>query len=110
MPGVVVSLYRPGYGPDGIPGNADDALAGQGTIRLIAQDAGGGVCLSCADSGPGIDDELKSRIFEPFVTTKPHGQGTGLGLAMAKDLMLGHLFLLAFPTMMSQFEREHLIY
>lgn len=69
--------------------NADDAMAGQGTIRLIAQDAGDGICLSCADSGPGIDDELKSRIFEPFVTTKPHGQGTGLGLAMAKDLMLG---------------------
>lgn len=68
--------------------NADDAMAGEGDIRLSAQDTGTGVRLSCADSGPGIDIDLQSRIFEPFVTTKPNGQGTGLGLTMAKDLML----------------------
>jgi signal transduction histidine kinase len=35
------------------------------------------------DAGPGIPDEIQSRIFEPFITTKPVGQGTGLGLDVA---------------------------
>ena len=36
--------------------------------------------LSVSDTGHGIDHEIRTRIFEPFYTTKAHGQGTGLGL------------------------------
>jgi two-component system, chemotaxis family, CheB/CheR fusion protein len=39
------------------------------------------VCLAVSDTGSGIDDETKARMFEPFYTTKPKGKGTGLGLS-----------------------------
>lgn len=70
--------------------NADDAMGGEGDIRLTAQETASGVCVSCIDTGPGIEAELQARIFEPFVTTKAPSQGTGLGLAMARDLMSAH--------------------
>lgn len=40
------------------------------------------VLLAVSDTGQGIPEEHQDRIFEPFYTTKPLGQGTGLGLAM----------------------------
>ena len=56
----------------------DDAAA-----RKLAPDLAGGVyvLLEVTDTGCGMDDEVKSRIFEPFYTTKGPGKGTGLGLA-----------------------------
>ena len=42
------------------------------------------------DNGPGIPDEVKKKIFQPFFTTKPTGQGTGLGLSMSYDVMKAH--------------------
>jgi PAS domain S-box-containing protein len=46
------------------------------------------VVISVSDSGPGIPDEIKDHIFEPFVTTNP--QGTGLGLAITKRIVIAH--------------------
>ncbi len=42
------------------------------------------------DNGPGIPDELKQRMFEPFVTTKDTGKGTGLGLSLTVDILTRH--------------------
>jgi signal transduction histidine kinase len=41
------------------------------------------VSLDVTDSGPGVSDEVRGRLFQPFFTTKPPGEGTGLGLAVA---------------------------
>ena len=42
------------------------------------------------DNGPGISAELRERIFEPFVTTKAPGEGTGLGLSLTMDILTRH--------------------
>jgi signal transduction histidine kinase len=50
----------------------------------------GGVLITISDNGPGIHDEIKDKIFQPFFTTKPTGQGTGLGLSLAYDIVKAH--------------------
>jgi two-component system, NtrC family, sensor kinase len=42
------------------------------------------------DNGPGIPAEIKDKIFQPFFTTKPTGQGTGLGLSLSYDIVKAH--------------------
>jgi signal transduction histidine kinase len=47
--------------------------------------------ISVKDNGKGIPDNIKDKIFQPFFTTKPTGQGTGLGLSLAYDIVTkGH--------------------
>jgi signal transduction histidine kinase len=68
--------------------NAIDALGNQGTITLRTVADGSCAVVEIADDGPGIPDDVGDRIFEPFFTTKDVGQGTGLGLATARRIVL----------------------
>jgi signal transduction histidine kinase len=71
--------------------NAADALAAEGgTVTIRTARAGTGVCVQITDSGPGIPVEVRSRIFDPFFTTKEAGKGTGLGLEIARRVVLRH--------------------
>jgi signal transduction histidine kinase len=71
--------------------NALDALEGRkGKIAITTRRLGHDVVVEIADDGPGIPDDLQSRIFEPFFTTKQVGEGTGLGLDIARRIVLGH--------------------
>ena len=67
--------------------NAADALGGKGAIAVRARNGGGLVRLMVEDDGPGIDDAILDQVFDPFVTTKPAGQGTGLGLAVCHTIV-----------------------
>ena len=58
------------------------------TTRLAADGTPDGVILRIEDSGPGIDPNVQDRLFEPFVTGKPHG--TGLGLALVREIVQEH--------------------
>jgi signal transduction histidine kinase len=71
--------------------NAIDAMDGRGTLTISADaESGGGVRVAICDSGAGIPDEIRSRMFEPFATSKPPGKGTGLGLHISHDVVARH--------------------
>jgi signal transduction histidine kinase len=48
------------------------------------------ILISIKDNGSGIPEAIKDKIFQPFFTTKPAGQGTGLGLSMSNDIIKAH--------------------
>ncbi|MGH9211225.1 MAG: sensor histidine kinase [Acidimicrobiales bacterium] len=70
--------------------NAVAAMEGHGTLTVrTAHDRGDHLVVEIRDTGPGIPDEVRSRVFEPFFTTKPVGKGTGLGLDIAWRIVVG---------------------
>ena len=50
----------------------------------------GGLEIRVVDNGNGIPQNIVDKIFQPFFTTKPTGQGTGLGLSLAYDIIKAH--------------------
>ncbi len=67
--------------------NAADAVGDGGRIAISAQARPGSVRVLVEDDGPGVPPKVRPRLFEPFVTTKDVGKGTGLGLAVCRGLV-----------------------
>lgn len=70
--------------------NARDAMPDGGTITLRARAAQDSVQLEVIDTGVGMPPEVLTKIFKPFFTTKPIGQGSGLGLSIVERIMREH--------------------
>jgi C4-dicarboxylate-specific signal transduction histidine kinase len=73
--------------------NAEQAMAaahGRGTLTIRVLPSPAGVRLEVADDGPGVPPEDLPRIFNPFFTTKPPGEGRGLGLSVAYSIVTAH--------------------
>ena len=68
--------------------NAAEAMKGQGSIDVAVTGDGSGLAVTIADHGPGIPDDLRQRVFEPYFTTK--ADGTGLGLALVRQTLEAH--------------------
>lgn len=70
--------------------NACDASSKGDRVEVTARSEEGRMLLEVADQGKGIPEHLAERVMEPFFTTKPQGQGSGLGLAMAREIVRMH--------------------
>jgi two-component system NtrC family sensor kinase len=71
--------------------NAVDAMRPGGTLMIeVTEPEPGRLQIDITDTGHGIPRDLLSRIFEPWVSTKPPGRGTGLGLPIARDVISAH--------------------
>jgi GAF domain-containing protein len=77
------------------------------TISASTRDLGPKVEIAIRDNGTGIPDEVKAKMFNPFFTTKPAGEGTGLGLSLSHDIVVkqhgGLIEVLTEPDAFTQF-------
>jgi signal transduction histidine kinase len=75
-----------------IAANARDAMGHDGhfdiTLRPWSLDGARAVAVELRDDGAGMPEHVRARVFEPYYTTKPAGAGTGLGLAVVRDVVL----------------------
>ncbi|MEE4378428.1 MAG: ATP-binding protein [Candidatus Competibacteraceae bacterium] len=83
--------------------NAIDAMDGQGNIDIRTHLEGEAVCITITDDGPGIPQDVQSRIFESFFTTKGVGKGSGLGLDITRRIVENrHKGFISFESMPGQ--------
>jgi signal transduction histidine kinase len=59
-------------------------------VEVSTERAGNKLILTVTDNGKGIPSNIKDKIFQPFFTTKPTGEGTGLGLSLSYDIVKAH--------------------
>jgi signal transduction histidine kinase len=75
----------------GVKGGQGQVLSYVPTVSITTQlTANSQLLIVVKDNGSGIPDAIKEKIFQPFFTTKPTGQGTGLGLSLSYDIVKAH--------------------
>ncbi len=78
--------------------NAIQAMNYKGNLDVDLHQEGDYVVVNITDSGAGIPEELQCRIFQPFFTTKPRGEGSGLGLGIVKKIIEKHKGTISFAS------------
>ena len=68
-------------------GRSEGPIEYQPEVKLTTAESLQDIIITITDNGPGIPDEILDKIFQPFFTTKPAGEGTGLGLSLAYDII-----------------------
>ena len=72
-----------------VSGNALEAMNGPGKVRLTAELEDGAAIVHVEDTGPGIAQEIRAQLFQPFVSAGKRN-GLGLGLALSRQTVLDH--------------------
>ncbi|MBA4386951.1 MAG: hypothetical protein C0404_03155, partial [Verrucomicrobia bacterium] len=112
LPAVVLDKWQIQQALMNILVNAFEAMKGKGVIRVAMKQDKDNLLITIADDGPGMTREFRERVFEPFHTSKAHGRGHGLGLAITVQLVrrnggqitvestvgTGTTFLIRFPA------------
>jgi signal transduction histidine kinase len=65
-------------------------VTGAGEVKVLAEATSNGIAFSVSDNGPGVPEELREKIIEPFFTTKGVGKGTGLGMPICVRIIEAH--------------------
>jgi signal transduction histidine kinase len=72
------------------PHSPKEGLEYEPTVWVTTKKTGTVVEIKVSDNGSGIPEHLMNKIFQPFFTTKPTGEGTGLGLSLCYDIIKAH--------------------
>jgi len=67
-----------------------DAAGYEPLVSVSTRKTGAKIEIKVKDNGKGMPKQVKEKIFQPFFTTKPTGQGTGLGLSLSYDIIKAH--------------------
>jgi len=90
---VILNLINNAFYAASLPskgGFSDSDKSSNPSIWVSSKKVGKEVFISVRDNGSGIPQKILDKIFQPFFTTKPTGQGTGLGLSLAYDIIKAH--------------------
>jgi signal transduction histidine kinase len=90
---VLLNLYNNAFYAASLPfegGFSDSNTSNSPIVWVSTKKVGDKVFISVKDNGPGIPQKIIDKIFQPFFTTKPTGQGTGLGLSLSYDIIRAH--------------------
>ncbi|MBS1947635.1 MAG: GHKL domain-containing protein, partial [Bacteroidetes bacterium] len=71
-------------------GSTPNAAGYEPTVAVSTKKEGDKILVAVTDNGNGIPQKILDKIFQPFFTTKPTGQGTGLGLSLSYDIVKAH--------------------
>jgi GAF domain-containing protein len=88
MTRVLLNLISNGFYATTKRRQADADRAYEPTLTATTRDLGKSVEIIIRDNGTGIPDEVRDKMFNPFFTTKPAGEGTGLGLSLSHDIVV----------------------
>jgi signal transduction histidine kinase len=83
LPDVAIDVHQVRDALENLVRNAAEAMPTGGVLTIDARRDGSSVVVRIADTGSGIPDAIRSRLFEPLVTSKPYGMGLGLPTAKA---------------------------
>ena len=84
---VLLNLFSNGFYATRERQRTEPASCFEPTLKVSTCELGDAVEIRVRDNGIGIPPEIKDRLFQPFFTTKPPGEGTGLGLSMSYDII-----------------------
>ena len=82
--------------------NAIQAMNAEGDLHIRVKKEEDAIVVEVEDTGEGMDDEIKQKVFEAYFTTKPIGQGTGIGLNITRDIVEKHNGNISFTSKLGE--------